>query len=219
MSLTTTTFAADPIKLKDSERIVMLGDSITQAGVKPDGYVTIFTERLQENFPDKKITVIGAGISGNKVPDLQKRLEKDVLAKEPTLVFIYIGINDVWHGEKNPAKGTSKEAFHAGLNEIIDKIQAAGSRVILCTPSVIGEKKAGTNNLDEQLDDFAAISRDVAEKQEVPLCDLRKAFQSYLSRKNPDDKDRGILTNDGVHLTELGNKFVAEKMLEMIDPK
>ena len=197
----------------------MLGDSITAGGVRPDGYVTLLDQMLTKNHPDKKITVIGAGISGNKVPDLQKRLQKDVLAKKPTLVVIYIGINDVWHGLKNPANGTSKEAFRNGLNEIIDKIQATGSRVILCTPSVIGEKKPGTNEADTKLDEYAAISRDVAEKQGIPLCDLREAFQSYLTKKNPEDKDRGILTGDGVHLTKLGNKFVAETMAEMIDPK
>ena len=41
--------------------------------------------------------MINAGISGHKVPDLQGRLDRDVLSKEPTVVFIYIGINDVWH--------------------------------------------------------------------------------------------------------------------------
>lgn len=219
MSLTTATFAADPIPLKQGERIVMLGDSITQAGVRPDGYVTQLSLALAEKYPEKKITVMGAGISGNKVPDLQKRLEKDVIAKKPTLVVIYIGINDVWHGQKNPANGTSKEAFRDGLNEIIDKIQDAGARVILCTPSVIGEKKPGTNSLDAKLDEFAEISRDVAKKQDVVMCDLRKAFQDHLTKNNPDDKDRGILTGDGVHLTKAGNEFVAETMLKVLDAK
>src|SRR6202012_5324185 len=108
-----------------------------------------------KKHPDLGIEVIGAGISGNKVPDLQRRLDKDVLAKKPTLVVIYIGINDVWHGETDPARGTPKEKFEAGLKDIIGKIQAAGGRVVLCTPTVIGEKKAGTNKLDARLDEYA----------------------------------------------------------------
>ena len=53
-------------------------------------------------------------------------------------MVIYIGINDVWHGENDPAKGTTKEKFAAGLKDIIKQIQDAGAKVILCTPSVIG---------------------------------------------------------------------------------
>src|SRR5689334_18245616 len=101
-------FAADEAKvtLKKGDRIVFLGDSITQGGVGPKGYVTVIKNVLMEKHPDLGIEIIGAGISGNKVPNLQARVDKDVIAKKPTIVFIYIGINDVWHGENDPAKGT-----------------------------------------------------------------------------------------------------------------
>jgi isoamyl acetate esterase len=217
----TTTQAADEKSpaLKKADRIVFLGDSITQGGVGPKGYVTVVKNALKERHADLDIEVIGAGISGNKVPDLQKRVEKDVIAKKPTLVVIYIGINDVWHGEQNPPKGTSPEKFEAGLKEVIGKIQAAGARVVLCTPSVIGEKKDGGNKLDKQLDEFSEISRKVAADTKSQLCDLRKAFADHLKENNEDDKDKGILTGDRVHLNEAGNKFVAEQILKVIDPK
>lgn len=210
-------FAADAPPLKKGEKIVFLGDSITQAGVGPKGYVTLIKNTLAEKHKDLSIEVIGAGISGNKVPDLQKRLEKDVLAKKPTLVVIYIGINDVWHGEKDPAKGTTKEKYEEGLKEIIGKIKDSGARVVLCTPTVIGEKKTGANSLDAKLDEYAEISRKVAKDTGVQLCDLRKAFVDHLSKNNADDKERGVLTSDRVHLNEAGNKFVAETILAAID--
>lgn len=203
--------------LKKDERIVFLGDSITQGGVSPKGYVTVVKNKLAEKHKDLGIEVIGAGISGNKVPDLQRRLEKDVLAKKPTLVVIYIGINDVWHGEKDPSRGTPKDKYEQGLREIIGRIQKAGARVVLCTPSVIGEKKAGENNLDAKLDEYSEISRKVAKETGSQLCDLRKAFQEHLAKNNPDNKDRGILTTDRVHLNEAGNRFVAETVLSVID--
>ena len=93
--------ADDPkVTLKAGDRIVFLGDSITQAGAGPNGYVTMIRQELDKRHPDLKIEVIGAGISGNKVPNLQSRVDKDVIAKKPTIVVIYIGINDIWHGEK-----------------------------------------------------------------------------------------------------------------------
>ncbi|MGC4003969.1 MAG: hypothetical protein QM811_12915 [Pirellulales bacterium] len=57
--------------LKDGDRIVFLGDSITQQGAGKTGYVTLIKTALAEKHKDKKIEVIGAGISGNKVPNLQ----------------------------------------------------------------------------------------------------------------------------------------------------
>jgi lysophospholipase L1-like esterase len=206
----------DAVSLKKGDRIVFLGDSITAGGVSPKGYVTLIKKELAEKHKDLKIEVLGAGVSGNKVPDLQRRLDRDVLAKKPTLVVIYIGINDVWHGEKDPKRGTSKEKFEAGLKEIIGKLKEAKARVLLCTPSVIGEKTDGSNALDGKLDEYADISRRVAREEKVPLCDLRRAFLEHLKKNNADNKERGILTTDRVHLNEAGNRFVAEVMLKSL---
>jgi lysophospholipase L1-like esterase len=203
--------------LKQGEKIVFLGDSITQGGVSPKGYVTLIKDALAERHKDLGIEVIGAGVSGNKVPDLQRRLERDVLAKKPTLVVVYIGINDVWHGEADPARGTPKDKYEAGLKEVVGKVKGAGARVVLCTPTVIGERKAGANKLDAKLDEYAEVSRSVAKDAGAQLCDLRKAFADHLARNNPDDKERGVLTADRVHLNDAGNRLVAETILAAID--
>ena len=206
------------ITLKKGDRIVFLGDSITQGGDSHDkGYVRLIRKTLTEKHADLGIEVIGAGISGNKVPDLQRRLEKDVLSRKPTIVVIYIGINDVWHGESDPARGTLPEAFTAGLKDVIGRCTEAGAKVVLCTPTVIGEKKDGGNKLDQRLDQYSDISRSLAKELKLPLCDLRKAFLDHLKEQNANDAERGILTSDRVHLNEAGNKFVAETMLKVID--
>lgn len=200
--------------LHEHETIVFLGDSITQLGVQPKGYVTLIKEALHPHNPS--VTIIGAGISGNKVPNLQERLDRDVLAKQPTIVFIYIGINDVWHSILPGRSGTPKDQFESGLKEIIGKIRKTGARVVLCTPTVIGEKKDGVNQLDAQLDDYAALSRKVAAETGSAFCDLRKAFIDYLKSHNQDNKDKGILTRDAVHLNDEGNMLVAREMLAML---
>lgn len=201
--------------LKAGDRVVFLGDSITQQGAGPKGYVTLFGQMVKERMAAKNINVIGAGISGHKVPDLQKRLDKDVLDKDPTVVVIYIGINDVWHSTNG--RGTSTEDYEAGLKELIDRIHAKNARVLLCTPSVIGEKAAGENPLDGMLAQFAGISRKVAYETGVQLLDLHEAFRHYLEAHNKKGVSKGILTTDGVHLNETGNKFVAEEMLSALE--
>lgn len=225
LSLPTALHAEEtPQPLKKADRIVFLGDSITQAGVKPQGYVTVLTEAIKAANPDLGIETFGAGISGNKVPNLQARLEKDVITKKPTLVFIYIGINDVWHWKMDKegkllGGGTTKEIFEEGLKDIIAKINAVGARVILCTPSVIGEKHDGSNERDAMLEEYSAISRKVASDTNSQLVDLRKAFIDHLKANNPDNLPKGILTGDGVHLNPAGNAFVATEMGKAIGVK
>ena len=203
--------------LKKGERIVFLGDSITEEGDLWGGYVRRISEEIGRRFPDQDIAVIGAGISGNKVPDLEARLDRDVLSANPTLVVVYIGINDVWHWTSN--QGTPKDIYENGLKNIIGRIQETGTRVMLCTPSVIGVRTDNTNPLDSMLDEYAAISRAVAKETKASLIDLRRLFLEHLRRVNPDIKDSGILTRDGVHLNENGNRMVARWILDALGVK
>jgi isoamyl acetate esterase len=202
-----------------TKKIVFLGDSITQAGAGPGGYISLMRESLAGAGLAGEFELIGAGISGNKVPDLQKRLEKDVLAKSPDLVFIYIGINDVWHWTHPNTKskgGTTKANFEAGLKDVIAQIQRQGAKVVVCTPSVIGEKGDGSNPNDKMLDEYAEVSRKVAREQGLQVCDLRKAFVTYLKAQNKDQASKGVFTTDEVHLNGAGNAFVALQMLPFL---
>lgn len=194
------------------KKVIFFGDSITQAGVEPDGYITVLQKELAKNGKDKSIELTGAGIGGNKVYDLYLRLEDDVLSKKPDLVFIYIGINDVWH-KKSSGTGTDADKFEKFYNRIIEKIQAAGAKVVICTPTVIGEKKNFVNELDGDLNKYAEIIRGIARNKKVELIDLHKAIVAYIDAHNPEDKNAGIFTSDGVHMNNEGNKFLAEQFL------
>jgi lysophospholipase L1-like esterase len=221
--------ADEPAALKPGDRIVFLGDSITAQGTKGEfGYLNLIKTELTKARPDLNLEIIGAGVSGNKVPDAQKRLEKDVLEKKPAVVVIYLGINDVWHqtGKFKGLTGTPKEAYVAGLKDLVLRCRAAGARVILCTPTVIGEKTDGSNAtrtavntlvpVDALLDAYADLSRQVATETRAQLLDLHKAFRDHLKANNPENLIQGILTFDGVHLNADGNQFVAKLMLEAL---
>ena len=200
--------------LKKGEAIAFFGDSITAAGAGKEGYCRLIAEAIAGSRPELEVKVIYAGIGGHKVPNLQARLDRDVLSKKPTVVFIYIGINDVWHSQGG--RGTPKDKYEAGLRDLIAKITAAGATVVLATPSVIGEVPDGSNKFDPMLEEYAAISRKVAVDTGTQLCDLRKAFIEHLKQNNPEKKGRGILTGDGVHLNPAGNRFVADHAAEAI---
>ena len=155
------------------KRIVFFGDSITQMGVNKGGYINLLQNYAASQGLQHEL--IGAGIGGNKVYDLYLRLEEDVLAKKPTHVLVYVGINDVWH--KTSGIGTDITKYEAFYTALIKKMQQQKIQLLLCTPTVIGEKKNGANPQDADLDAYSAVIRKLANEYNCSLIDLRKLFQ------------------------------------------
>ena len=197
------------MQLQKPVRVVLFGDSITQAGVRPGGYITL----MQELAPGYEL--IGAGIGGNKVYDLYLRMESDVLSRKPEVVVIYVGVNDVWHKQTNQT-GTDPDKFVSFYSAMIKKMQSAGIRVIVCTPAVIGERTDFTNPQDGDLNSYSQSIRNLAKQYNCTLVDLRKEFLAYNLANNPENKESGILTTDRVHLNPAGNKLVADLMMKAI---
>lgn len=202
------------MKSMKKKRIVFFGDSITQMGAQKNGYIDLIQTTLNEKGVVENFELFGAGIGGNKIYDLYLRLENDVLSKKPDVVFIYIGINDVWH--KTSGTGTDIDRYEKFYNALITKIEAAGAKVIVCTPTVIGEKKDNANAQDKDLNAYAEIARKVAAARNCIVVDLQKLFADYINKNNPQNLEKGILTTDGVHLNDKGNQLVADAMLDKI---
>jgi len=196
-------------------RVVFFGDSITQAGVKKGGYIDRIQSFINQQSAQDKYELIGAGIGGNKVYDLYLRMEEDVLAKDPQVVVIYVGINDVWH-KTTSGTGTDLNKYEKFYIALIKKFQSKNIKVAVCTPTVIGEKKNDANPQDKDLNAYSEVVRKLAATHNCTLIDLRKAFASYEQANNTDDKESGLLTTDRVHLTDAGNQLVADEMIKAL---
>ncbi len=207
-------FASLSMQVK-KKKVIFFGDSITEAGVQPNGYITKLQALLAQKNQASNFDLVGAGIGGNKIYDLYLRMEDDVLSKEPDVVVIWVGVNDVWH-KKSSGTGTDADKFERFYNAVIKKLQAKNIKVYLCTPAAIGEKTDYTNELDGDLNKYAAMIRKIAVTNKCDLIDLRKAFLDYNLKNNSANAEKGILTSDGVHLNEKGNEFVADQMLNVV---
>ena len=198
-------------------RIVFFGDSITQAGANPGGYIRVLDTLLRNKGVADKYELVGAGIGGNKIYDLYLRMEDDVLVKNPDVVVVWVGVNDVWH-KASYGTGTDPDKFEKFYNAVVKKLQSKNIKVYLTTPSTIGEKTDNSNQQDGDLNQYSTIIRRIAANNNCGIIDLRKRFLEYNVANNPDNKESGILTTDRVHLNAKGNKFVAEKMMEVLMP-
>jgi len=195
------------IPVTKKKRVVFFGDSITEAAVKPGGYIVKLDSMIVLQGKTGEYELVGAGVSGNKIYDLYLRMDEDVMAKKPNIVVIYIGINDVWH-KTSSRTGTDYDKFEKFYHALIQRIQKSGSLVVICTPTLIGEKYDSTNENDGDLNYFSTVIRKIALDEKCKLIDLRKSFIEYETKFNTENKALGILTSDRVHLNEAGNIFL-----------
>ena len=210
-----------------NKKVVFLGDSITQNAVINSDKFKGFISLLGENV-DQNTELIGKGIGGDKVSDLLTRYRDDVIKLNPDMVFIYIGINDVWH-KYDYGTGTDIDLYENGLRQIIADLKENGVEVILCTPTVIGENKGEFTLVNQfkdietmeimnnDLDDYSDVIRKLSREFDTKLLDLRKIFMQYISENNPENKSKGVLTTDGVHLNNIGSKLIADEMIKFIN--
>ena len=199
-------------------KVIFFGDSITELAIKRDkhvGYILRMDSMLKLQKKNDQYELIGSGISANKVYDLYLRMDDDVLSKNPDVVVLFVGVNDVWH-KTLLGTGTDADKFEKFYYAILKRLKDRNIKAILCTPAVVGEKTDYSNPLDGDLNKYSNIIRDIAKKSNLPLVDLRKKYHDYLEKNNPDNKDRGILTYDGVHMNDAGNQFLADIMWNAI---
>jgi len=196
--------------LRAGDVLAFHGDYITEVADSPGGYADILKQAIYARRPDWGIRFVTAGDTGFRSVSLSpENLQTQLLTQQPTVVFIFIGNHDIGVSATSSTAVTPLPVYTQALQQEITLIRAAGAVPILATPAVIGEKADGSNPRDALLEIYAASSRKVAAAQGVECCDLRAAFLDYLRRHNPENRDRGILTVDGVYLSPAGNRLVA----------
>jgi acyl-CoA thioesterase-1 len=194
-------------------KFLFIGDSITDCGWKNDheeigdGYVRIIRDYLLAKDPADAPTVINRGISGNKIPDLQRRWKCDALDLNPDLISIYIGINDVWHSLRDDREGCDIDTYRVGYQDILSQIPS-GVKIILCEPSVLWIDEKG--EADKMLEPYIAAVHELAGKfHAAGVVPLHATFNNARNAR-PEIP----WTSDGVHPTDIGHMLIAQTWLK-----
>jgi acyl-CoA thioesterase I len=205
--------------LKPNDTILFYGDSITDAGRNKTessdlgrGYVYLTSALLQSRFPQLKLTCINRGIGGNKVKDLEDRLEPDALALKPTLVSIMIGINNSWHRyNKNPPQITSFEDFHATYERMLERLsRELNPRFVIMEPFLL-HIPADRAVWREDLDPKIHAIRDLARKYRATYIPLDGIFNAKATTSSLE-----YWAPDGVHPSPAGHALIAEEWLKAV---
>lgn len=207
-----------PFCTTSDTRLLFIGDSITDVGWRNDpdqlggGFVRMVRDHLLAKAPPIAPQVVNRGISGNKVPDLQKRWQRDVIDERPDLLSIYIGINDVWHGFKADRSGTTLDAYVEGYRDLLTQVrlQLPNCQIALCEPSVIwlSDPADANDRLLPYVDAVHKLAKEFRIEHVVPL---HGAFN--CARANAPEV---AWTTDGVHPTSTGHALIARMWLTTV---
>ena len=189
---------------------VFIGDSVTDCGreVEPpygDGYVR---EIVRSGLLTGEI--INVGISGNRLIDLEKRWQVDVLDHKPTLLSIAIGINDMWR-RYDDNDITPTEYFRERYDRILSLTQAiCNPQFVLCEPFLLPVQDE-MNSWREDLDPKIEIVHEMAKKFDafvVPFDQHFTALSGVVSMAK--------IAEDGVHPTVFGHSEMSRLWLATV---
>ena len=194
--------------VRPRERIVAIGDSITQAG----GYLRIIDAVFARQYPHLRLPpIVNAGVGGHKAEDMAARFDADVLAHSPDRVFINAGVNDVWHRLTMPERSDVLDAYRANVARMTRAALARGAHVLLLTPTLIGETAESEGN--RRLSRYVDAMRAVAAETGAGLCDLHALFLAVLATAA---RPANWLTTDGVHMRPAGDAVMAIGVLRSL---
>jgi lysophospholipase L1-like esterase len=211
------------MKLQKGEKLLMIGDSITDANrARPvgeglfdavgKGYVSMVDALLGAVYPQLGIRIVNMGTSGNTVMDLKARWQTDVLDLKPDWLSVMIGDNDVWRQFDSPRQRETHvlpdqfENTYRSLLEITwPKIKGA----VLMTPFYIEPNK--TDAMRAQMDRYGAITQKLADEFKAIFVDTQAAFDAVLQSYYA-----ATLSWDRVHPNHIGQAVIARAFLNGI---
>jgi len=202
---------------KPKDVVLFQGDSITDWGRNYEdasslgvGYALMIAARLGHMYPEKKLTFMNRGISGNRAVDLQARWDKDCLDLKPTWVSIYIGINDTWR-RMDSGEETTAEQFEASYRDLIERTRKSlDAKLILIEPFVLPvpeDRKGWRTDLDPKIH----IVRELAREYGALLVPLDGLFAAASVKA-----ESAYWAPDGVHPSSAGHALIADAWLRTV---
>lgn len=211
------------MQIQDGQRLVMIGDSITDVGrARPigegkgealgRGYVSLVDALLQSTYPERTIRITNMGISGNTVRHLKERWQTDVLDLKPDWLSILIGINDVWRqfdSPRMPEKHVYMEEYERTYRELLEQTRPMLSGLVLMTPFFLEPNKQ--DPMRAMMDQYGAVVKKLAVEYDAMIVDTQQAFDDYLKHVSP-----LALCGDRVHPSLPGHAVIAKAFLNAI---
>ncbi len=204
---------------------MMTGDSVTDCGrTRPSqegyehlggGYPALLAARLQVAYPTQHFRILNSGVSGHRSKELLARWQSEVLAFEPQVLSILIGINDVWRYYDQPAiEGgqVDEKQYKENLEKMLQEAFAQPSlrSLILLTPFFLDANLQ--DDMRQRCERYADIVRTVAQQDKrIYLVDLAERFDAICHESHYMQWAR-----DRVHPNLAGHQVIADELFHCL---
>lgn len=199
--------------LAQDDVITFVGDSLTGRGDNTfqscfsSGWMTWLRNMNASYHPTYNFTLVNAGYAYLSSTVLNYPGVGDgnwrqyVVASNPTILVIWIGIDDMLAGNGN----FDMAAYGVNLQQIIDRARSDCPRlrqIVLVTPLAYGEKRVGQNPHDVGINNVIAVINQTSINNHIPVIDMRSMIIDADLYYNGADFPRGVLLGDspwGIH--------------------
>lgn len=208
-------------------RFLFQGDSITDGNrgrnndpnhILGHGYAFAIASRVGADFPLAGFSFYNRGVSGDRVPDLQKRWQSDCLDLHPDVLSLLVGINDTDCAIKNEEDVNDVIAFETGYRDLLQQSRKSNANTlfVLGLPFVypVGNRK---NNWQKWHDGVVARQRIVlklAEEYNAVVVDYSSVFDRAMKMTTPD-----YWIWDGIHPTVFGHELMAREWIKQVSER
>lgn len=208
-----------PPSLKEGDVILFQGDSITDAGRDRkseanannarslgNGYPVLIASELLNEHANLKMQIHNRGISGHKVPDLDKRWQKDCIDLKPAVVSILVGVNDIWHKMNGRYDGTV-ETYKTGFTALVQKTRDAlpDTTIVICEPFAL-RCGAVKDSWYPEFDERRAVAKEVAQAMKATWVPFQTMFDEAIAA----GIEPKYWAADGVHPSLAGHALMAQ---------
>lgn len=195
--------------------VLFVGDSVTDAGrtSAPDrrpfdrlgvGYVRFIAQHIGSQHPSLGLRIVNRGVSGDRTRELEPRWEADVIAEQPDVLSVLIGVNDSWRAfdEHDP---TPDHEFEHRYRSLLHRARAANPalHVVLCEPFLLFEQPTEIG-FRRDLDGKVGVVHRLAEAFDATLVPFDAMFRAACA-----DVDATHWADDGIHPTPAGHGLMA----------
>ena len=206
---------------KENDRVVFLGNSITDGG-HYHSYIWLY---YMTRFPAMQFSILNAGIGGDRVIEMNKRLAADVLSKRPTVLITTFGMNDSGYFEYNdpePEKFADvkvNETYQA-YKEMEKRYQELdGTRIVLLGSSPYDETALikdnnSLKNKNKAMQRIVDFQKKSAKENHWEFLDFNRPMTQLNKENQKKDPAFTLCGNDRVHPDNDGHMVMAYMFLK-----
>lgn len=216
----TSVYAQEIAPFKDGDRVVFLGNSITDGGLY-HSYIWLY---YMTRFPEMNLKIMNGGIGGDTAFDMNKRLDNDIFSKEPTVLAVTFGMNDSGYFEYNGdnAKEFGDEKYNESIKNFDNMVKRfetlPDTRMIMVgTSPYDNDAKIPGNNFKDKnktIERLIAYQMDVAKKHGWEQVDWNRPMMELNNRFQQTDSTFTLCGKDRIHPDNFGHMVMAYLFLK-----